>query len=160
MANVQMHVTAASPQANYMWRNTSSEMSLSGTHLTTSHLSNWKERGGRWETRHTCLCHHPTFTEIVFIMLWFPKEFCSRSFKFLHTPGALWGFGYLITTCKQLSGYSVRAVLKSFPQLTGFHRNYRAAVSRSWQCQPPSDTLHCFLSKAFHFTLNSGLMSF
>lgn len=110
MANIRAHVTAAIPQADYMWRNTSSEtrscLSLSGTHLTSSHHCNWKERGGRWETLHTCLCHHPTFTEIVFIMLWFPKEFCSRCFKFLHTAGALWGLRYLITSCKQLSGYS------------------------------------------------------
>lgn len=80
--------------------------SLSGIGLTSPHLCNWKERGGRWETRHTCLCHRPTFTEIVFIMLWFPEEFCSCSFEFLHTAGALWVLRYLITSSEQLSGYS------------------------------------------------------
>ncbi len=104
VAKAQTHVTAAT-QLQVMWY-VQSSLSLSGTSLTSLRLCNWKERGGRWETLPTCLCHHPTFTEIVFIMLWFPEEFCSRSFKFLQTPGALEGLRYLITSSKQHSGYS------------------------------------------------------
>lgn len=64
----QIHKHTLQLQANYKWCYTcrlGSEphsrpcLSLSRTNWTSLRLRNWKDRGGRWETLHTCLVSTP-----------------------------------------------------------------------------------------------------